>query len=311
MNLDMWLANQAIRPLNVGEVSTIAPLVGGGADVFRLDLETDISLVLKVYPDDDTKMIGGDSFATAQALAIGLPVNRYLLVDHSRTKLPIRYVVTNHLPGVAAGTLREHADIVSLYRQMGSTLRSLHAISMPAYGRFDAIGIADQFSTNATFVRNRLDDAVLRFVHHGADPELAARLRDIAEADFPAVVPYSRGAVLAHDDLHPNNVLATETRDGKLHLSGLIDFGNAHAADAVSDLAKALFCSEHDAPGCTPHILAGYGAVDHPDAPRALAFYTLLHRLTMWSWLRHIGILPTPDAPIDIMGDLKRTAELT
>lgn len=311
MNLGMSLAKQAIRPLDLGEISTIAPLVGGSADVFRLDLETRISLVLKVYPDDDTKIIGGDSFATAQALAIGLPVTRYLLVDHSRTKLPFRYVVTNHLPGVTAGTLREHADIASLYRQMGSTLRSVHAISMPAYGRFDAIGIADLFSSNESFVRNRLDGAISRFVHHGADPELAGRLRDIAEADFAAVVPYSRGAVLAHDDLHPNNVLATETPDGKLHLSGLIDFGNAHAADAVSDLAKALFCSEHDAPGSTPYILAGYGPVDHPDARRALAFYTLLHRLTMWSWLRHIGILPTPDAPIDIMSDLKRTAERT
>lgn len=305
--MDTLLANEAIAPLDLGEVSVVIPLAGGSADVFRLDLNTDVSLVLKVYQDDGSKIIGSDSYATAQAQVIGLPVPRYLLVDHSLARLPFRYVVTNYLPGLTAGGLRDHRDIASLYRQMGSLLRSVHTISMPAYGRFDADGIADPVSTNTVFVRNRLDGAVRRFIDHGADPKLASRLRDIAEADFDAVVPHSRGAVLAHDDLHPNNVLAIET-GGLLQLSGLIDFGNAHAADAIADLAKCLFCSEHDASGSTPHILEGYGPIDHPEPSRALAFYTLLHRLTMWSWLRQIGVLPTLDAPIDILEDLKRTA---
>lgn len=304
--MDALIANQAIAPLDLGKVSAVIPLVGGSADVFKLDLDTDVSLVLKVYQDDGSKIIGGDSYAIAQAQAIGLPVTRYLLVDHSKARLSFRYVVTSYLPGLTAGSLRDHSDIASLYRQMGSLLRSMHTIRMPAYGRFYADGIVDPVSTNTVFVRNRLDGAMTRFRDHGADPELASRLRDIAESDFDAVVPRSRGAVLAHDDLHPNNVLATET-NGLLQLSGLIDFGNAHAADAVSDLAKCLFCSEHDAPGSTPYILEGYGPIDHAEPPRALAFYTLLHRLTMWSWLRQIGVLPTPEAPIDILDDLKRT----
>lgn len=301
------MANHAIAPLDLGKASAVIPLAGGSADVFRLDLDTDIALVLKVYQDDETKIVGSDSYATARAHAVGLPVARYLLVDHSRSRLPFRYVVTNYLPGLTAGSLRNHRDIANLYKQMGSLLRSMHTIGMSAYGRFDTDGIADPVSTNAEFVRSRLDSALSRFMDYGADPELAARLRDIAESDFDAVVPHSRGAVLAHDDLHPNNILATET-DGLLHLSGLIDFGNAHAADAISDLAKCLFCSEHDAPGSTPYILEGYGPIDHPAPARALAFYTLLHRLTMWSWLRRIGVLSTKDAPIDILDDLKRTA---
>lgn len=307
--MDTLLANQAIAPLDLGEVLAVTPLAGGSADVFRLDLDMDVSLVLKLYQDDGTRIIGSDSYAAAQAQAIGLPVPRYLLVDHSRGRLPFRYAVTTYLPGLTAGSLRDHRDIASLYRQMGSLMKSVHTISMPAYGRFGADGIADPIGTNTIFVRHRLDSAVRRFIGHGADPELAARLRDIAESDFDAVVPHSRGAVLAHDDLHPNNILATET-DGRLQLSGVIDFGNAHAADAISDLAKCLFCSEHDAPGSTPHILAGYGPMDHPDPVHALAFYTLLHRMTMWSWLRQIGVLPTPDAPIDIMIDLRQTAGL-
>jgi hypothetical protein len=36
--------------------------------------------------------------------------------------------------------------------------------------------------------------------------------------------------------------------------------------------------------------------------------FTLLHRITMWYWLRHIGILPSPDAPSDIIEALQVTA---
>ena len=305
--MDISIAGQAIAPLDLGKVSAVVSLQGGSAEVFRLELDTDVSLVLKIYQDDSAGIIGGDSFAIAQAQTAGLPVTRYLLVDQSRARLPFRYVVANHLPGLPAGNFRQHPDIASLYRQMGSVLRSLHTIRMPAYGRFDADGIADPVSTNTIFVRKRLDCALKRFLEHGAEPGLASRLRDIAETDFDAVVPHSPGAVLAHDDLHPDNVLATET-DGLLQLSGLPDFGNAHTADAVSDLAKCLFCSEHDAHGSARHILEGYGPVAHPDPAPALALYTLLHRLTMWSWLRQIDAIPAPDSPSDITDNLKQTA---
>ena len=102
---------------------------------------------------------------------------------------------------------------------------------------------------------------------------------------------------------------STSTPAYQLSPSGLIDFGNAYAADAVSDLVKWLFCSEHEAPGSTRHILDGYGPIDHPDPDRALGFYTLLHRIVMWWWLRHIGVIPAPDAPSDIMDDLRRMAD--
>ena len=70
---------------------------------------------------------------------------------------------------------------------------------------------------------------------------------------------WSRGPVFAHDDLNPNNVLAQRDATGRLRLTGLIDFGNARAGDAVSDLAKNLFNTEQrpssskaTAPSTTP-----------------------------------------------------------
>ncbi|UXN74728.1 hypothetical protein N8D56_06545 [Devosia sp. A8/3-2] len=75
------------------------------------------------------------------------------------------------------------------------------------------------------------------------------------------------------------------------------------AADPVLDLAKCLFCSEHDAPSSTPHILAGYGPIEHPDPQGAIWYYTLLHRVTMWWWLRQIGVIATADTPSELIDD--------
>jgi Ser/Thr protein kinase RdoA (MazF antagonist) len=93
-----------------------------------------------------------------------------------------------------------------------------------------------------------------------------------------------------------------------LTLSGLIDFGNARAADPVFDLAKCLFCSEDDAPGSNPHILEGYGPIDHPSPELAIEYYTMLHRITMWWWLRKIGFIASPETSSGLMDELKKSA---
>lgn len=74
----------------------------------------------------------------------------------------------------------------------------------------------------------------------------------------------------------------TEAAEETLALSGLIDFGNVRAADAVFDLAKCLLCSM-----------------------QSRAWYcSLLHRMIMW-WLRHIGAIPTADAPSGLIDDFQ------
>jgi hypothetical protein len=80
-------------------------------------------------------------------------------------------------------------------------------------------------------------------------------------------------------------------RNGAVVVTGLIDFGNALAADAIFDLAKAIFCTEHMVSGAGALLLEGYGVIDYPEPQRALWLYTLLHRVSMWAWLRHIGVI--------------------
>jgi hypothetical protein len=83
--------------------------------------------------------------------------------------------------------------------------------------------------------------------------------------------------------------------DGGLRLSGLVDFGNARAADSLFDLAKALFCSAHEDARSHQPLLEGYGPIDHPEPERAMWLYTLFHRVSMWCWLTKLGDKASPD----------------
>lgn len=281
---------------------------GGSSPVYRLDLADGRQVTLKTHRDGVPGTPAKEAFAAGLLRDLDIPVTRYLLVDETRTRLPFRFAITNYLPGAAVRTLKDHPGISNVYRQMGVLQRKLHTIAMPAYGHMNADGIIAPVATNTEFVRNLIEDIFERFPRQGGNPALASRLRRIVEERFDDIVPHSTGPVFAHDDLQPGNVLAAGTPDGSLTLSGLIDFGNARAADPVFDLAKCLFCSRHEAPDSPALILEGYGPIDHPAPQEALQYYTLLHRMTMWWWLRHIGVIPTPESPSDLIDDLRSMA---
>lgn len=298
-----------LRELNQADAISLAEMMGGSSATWRIDLANGEKLVFKAYADAARWRDGKEAFAAAQLKNLPIPITRYLLIDDSGSRLPYPFAITNYLPGVTIQSLAGHPDLDSAFRQTGALLRQLHGVRMPAYGAFGADGIVQPKAINGEFVRGVAVSGFERFRHYGADPALADRLEAIIDARFDDVVPYSRGPVFAHDDLYPNNVLAIETADRRLNLSGLIDFGNARSTDAVWDLAKCLFCSNHDMPGCRPHILAGYGPIDHPDPEAALRYYTLLHRVIMWSWLRHVGTIPAADTPSELIEDLREMAD--
>lgn len=269
------------------------------SQVYRLDLEDGTPLVLKSFVMENVSA-RKDRYAAGLVAHLDVPVTRYLLVDETMTRLPYRFALTSYLEGKAAITFAHDARYPGVMRQLGALSKQLHSVALPAFGELPE----PEHRSNVDYVRNLWNAAFERFKHYGAEPSLAAKVRDIFQRDFDAVVPASTSAAFAHDDLQPDNFLITET-DGELRISGLIDYGNARANPSVMDLAKTIFCSEHMTPGCTAAILDGYGPIDHPEPAKALAFYTLLHRVIMWWWLRHIGVLPSPDAPNDIIPALE------
>ena len=296
---------QAFSDLRLGDPVGLMRLDGGNSRVFRVDLAGGNAVILKTY-ERDFVLPRKEAYASSLLADLDLPFTRFLAIDESLSRLPFRFAITNYLPGVSVDQLKGEPDVEDLYHQMGVMLRQLHSVKMPGYGRFDATGILSAQATNAEYIDGLAQDAFRTFRHYGADAPLAQRLEAIVFTRLPAVVD-SAGAVFAHDDFQPHNVLAQRGSDGRLLLTGLVDFGNARATDPVFDLAKALFCSEHDAPGSTPHIRAGYGPIDHREPEMALWVYTLLHRVTMWNWLRSINVIPDGDEH-GLIADLRAMA---
>jgi Ser/Thr protein kinase RdoA (MazF antagonist) len=296
-----------LADLGVAAPVALVELSGGSNAAFRVELADGSALILKTYDDVRGKLPTSEAYASDLLADTGLPVTRYLALDETRRRLPFRFAITNHLPGVTVGSLRGAPDIGDAYRQMGTALRQLHAVRLPAYGRFGANGLDTPVAANIDVVRARAAHGLARFRHFGAPEALAARIETTLDR-HARLATWSAGAVFAHDDFHPNNVLVLRDGSGRLRLSGIIDFGDAFAGDAVSDLAKTLFCCEHDAPGSTPAILQGYGPVEHPNPALALWFYTMLHRVTMWWWLRQVGVIGEGEAhpllaDLEAMGD--------
>ncbi len=296
-----------LREAGAAAAAALTKLDGGTQDVFAVDCADGTRLVLKTFADGRPWTPRKDAYAAGLLGVLNLPVTRWLLIDESRTRLPVRFALSTWLPGVTVDSLKDDPDAADLHRQMGALIRTLHAVRMPGYGRIDAAGVVTPAASNAEFLRTMFAESFDKFRHYGGDGALADRLAGIVAARFDAAV-HSKGPVFAHDDVHPGNVLAQRGADGRLRLSGLIDFGNARAADAVYDLAKCLFISEHMAPGCGAAMREGYGPIDHPDPDGALWFYTLLHRMMMWWWLRSTGAKADEGSLPGLIGDLEAMA---
>lgn len=298
-----------LADLGLAAPVAITDIKDGSGRVYRLDLDDGSAVVFKHYDEHYKQhyIVSGERYAERLLQPLDVPITRYLAQDESLTWLPFPFAITNFLPGVTLKSLAAEPDVSDGWRQMGMLMRKLHSVRAPGYGRFGQDGVVDPVASNAEATRNSLAYAFAQFRKYGAEPSLADKLEAIVALRLDAMT-WSAGAVFAHHDLHPNNVLVERGADGRLRLSGLIDFGNARAADAVSDLASSIFFTEHEMPGSGPFILEGYGPIDHPDPTGALWFYTLHHRIVMWWWLRHVGVIPDGEKH-DLIRDLEAMVE--
>jgi Ser/Thr protein kinase RdoA (MazF antagonist) len=304
VDLELEQVRAIVRDLD----STLEPvgfarLHGGTSEVYRINAAgAENPLVLKIYADEPAWIVAKEALVAGWiGERAGLPIPRWLRVDERRTCIPHRFALTTWLPGVTVRSLIGTADIDAAYRQMGALLRRLHAIPMPAYGYIVGDGIRRAQPTNDDYMRAAFGQAFRQFREQGGEDSLTRRLEEKALSRFH-LLQHSAGPVFCHDDLQPGNVLARYARDGSVQLTGLLDFGNARAGDAVFDLAKALFCCAHEDPRSREPLLAGYGEIDHPAPAEALWLYTLFHRVVMWCGLTRHG--DTSDGPAGLLRDL-------
>jgi Ser/Thr protein kinase RdoA (MazF antagonist) len=304
VDLELEQVRAIVRDLD----STLDPvgfarLHGGVSDVYRIELAGDEKpLVLKVYGDEPAWIVVKEALVAGWiGERAGIPIPRWLRVDERRTCIPFRFALTTWLPGVTVRSLIGVPGIDAAYRQMGELLRRLHAIPMTAYGYIVADGIRRPQPTNDEYMRSAFNQAFWQFREQAGEETLTRRLEEKAQSRFD-LLQYSAGPVLCHDDLQQGSLLAEYGTNGSLQLTGLIDFGNARAGDALFDLAKALFCCAHEDPRSREPVLAGYGEINHPDPEEALWLYTLFHRVVMWCGLTRRG--DTSDGPAGLLRDL-------
>jgi Ser/Thr protein kinase RdoA (MazF antagonist) len=308
--LTVDLELEQVRPIVRDLDSTLDPvgfarLHGGVSDVYRIELAgAEKPLVLKVYGDEPAWIVAKEALVAGWiGERAGIPIPRWLRVDERRTCIPFRFALTTWLPGATVRSLIGVPGFDAVCRQMGELLRRLHAIPMTAYGYIVADGIRRPQPTNDEYMRSAFNQAFRQFREQTGEEALTRRLEEKAQSRFD-LLQYSAGPVLCHDDLQQGNVLAEYGTNGSLQLTGLIDFGNARAGDALFDLAKALFCCAHEDPRSREPVLAGYGEINHPDPEEALWLYTLFHRVVMWCGLTRRG--DTSDGPAGLLRDLAR-----
>jgi aminoglycoside phosphotransferase (APT) family kinase protein len=279
-------------------------LNGGSQEVYRIDLiGVAEPIVLKIYADEPAWAPAKEALVSDWLTKWGeLPVPRFLCVDDRQEILPLRYALMTWLPGETVRALKTEPDTEQLYREMGRWLKRLHSLPMEGYGYVLDHGIVQPSSTNSEFVATALDAAFRQFAEQGVDIAFVRQLESAARRRLP-LADDSAGPFFAHDDFQPGNLLAVRD-SGTLQLTGLIDFGNARAADPLFDLAKALFCSAHEDPRSKRYLLEGYGAIDHPEVEGVLWLYTLYHRVIMWTYLTRLGIAPA-SGPSDLLRELR------
>jgi aminoglycoside phosphotransferase (APT) family kinase protein len=280
-----------------------ARLHGGVNEVYRIDLAgAENPLVLKIYRDEPEWIVAKEALVAGWiGERAGLPIPRWLRVDESRTRIPFRFALTTWLSGVTVRSLIGAPGIDAAYRQMGALLRRLHAIPMSAYGYIVADGIQRPRPTNDEYMRSAFDQVFRQFRAEGGEEALTRRLEANAQSRFD-LLQHSTGPVFCHDDLQQGNVLVEHSKGGNLQLTGLVDFGNARAGDALFDLAKAVFCCTHEDPRSRQPLLAGYGDIGHPDPEEALWLYALFHRVSMWCHLTRRS--HASDGPACLLRDL-------
>jgi Ser/Thr protein kinase RdoA (MazF antagonist) len=284
VELELEQVRAIVRDLDSAlEPVGLARLHGGTYDVYRIELAgAEQPVVIKIYEDEPVWIVAKEALVAGWiGERAGIPIPRWLGVDERRTCIPFRFALTTWLPGATVRSLIGRPGIDAAHRPMGELLRRLHAIPMTAYGYIVADGIRRPQPTNDEYMRSAFDQAFRQFRDQAGDETLTRRLEEKAQSRL-GLVQYGAGPVFCHDDLQQGNVLAGHDMNGSLALTGLIDFGNARAADALFDLAKALFCCTHEDPCSREPLLAGYGAIDHPDPEHAL-------RITMWCSLTRRG----------------------
>jgi fructosamine-3-kinase len=191
-----------------------------------------------------------------------VPVCEVLAVDDSCQRLPWRYLMMAHAPGMAwrdgLKRMSPHARY-DIFRQLGKATAALHSLRYPQFGEMGddetsppappcgplALRVLDARSeplgSRTSLLRGEGSIAALtararRRIANPAHADLFAAVLQAHASDFAALAEPR----LTHEDLNPYNLLLVpgDEPDDDWRISAVLDFGSAWAGCPESDIAR-------------------------------------------------------------------------
>lgn len=276
------------------------PLAGGeNSTTFELLVDDGSSLVLKLYSELLASELAKEAYIYQLLAGCRLPTATLVHSDDSRTILPLGYSVTTKLEGDLLMKVQPHLGdekLFAIYSRIGALLARLHEVRLHAFGYLGADGIVDPKPTNLVYMQTQFEARLREFGELGGGERLRRRIADhVAERED--LFAGCEHACLCHDDCHEENLLI----GGDGRITGVVDFGNATAADPLLDLAKTSLYSRWHSDARVDALAAGHDDL-RDDWRDAFALYELYHRLELWWWFastrQHLDALPRLEASL-------------
>lgn len=256
--------------------------------------------VLKIYGTDTLWFAAKEASALRFLADHGIEVSpRVLAFSRSADVLDGRPCVVSTLrPG---RTLTEvdreltSAQRHEVYRQLGRTLKRLHAIPASGYGHYDG-EIREPLPDNSAHMARLFARYLPEFRAHASDPALADRIAEHVAAHASVFAECPRPAY-CHGDVHESNLLAEVADDGTCSLTGLLDPLNMHASDPLMDFVRLDAFSMHGDPTKIAGLLSGYGVPtdgrrpgEWPESWRPrVRLYRVMLDIELYNWFTAAG----------------------
>jgi aminoglycoside phosphotransferase (APT) family kinase protein len=280
------------------QVTNLVTLLGGEhSSVYEMERAGEAqSFIIKLYPEFlHWKLQKEDYIYGVLGKWPCLPIPRVLWRDASKTLLPLNLLVMTKINGQALVHLEaslNDAVLFDIYRQMGEVLRKFHDIGMESFGYLVTGGVSAPYLNNESYMAFEFRERVKEFRDCGGDPEFAGRLERYV-ASRRHLLQGCSAPIFCHNDFHIGNIMVTESADGKLQMSGVVDVENAIAGDPLFDVAKTLLYNIKENRVKRDGFLAGYGPIDRPDWEETIELYSVYHVLEGWSWIAFLGEKPS------------------
>jgi len=215
-----------------------------------------------------------------------VPVCEVLAVDDSCQRLPWRYLMMAHVPGMAwrdgLKRMSPHARY-DIFRQLGKATAALHSLRYPQFGEVrddetpPPAPPCEPLGSRTSLLRGEGSIAALtararRRIAHPAHADLFAAVLQAHASDFADLTEPR----LTHEDLNPYNLLLVpgDEPDDDWRISAVLDFGSAWAGCPESDIARLELWRDMMGDGFTDGYTASQPIAD--DYPKRRPVYQLL-----------------------------------